>query len=266
MSATTRGGGRRRPPPRARWSRGPTASRTCATTSPTRSAPGILRPDELPEEIADVVGRSQSRQIGAFVGAVFDAIDRTGHVGMTEPAAGALARFRAFNFDRIYLRPAARQQAEKVVGLLRGLVDFFVDAPTRMPADATDMHAGLVPGLAGDGRGRRALRERDDRSLRARTRCRAARLALRAPAARRVNRRATPDRAVACRGMGILDEDVQRVREATDLVALAGEHLALKRVGRSVTASARSTPRSRRRSPSAPRSRCSIAWPARRVC
>jgi DNA primase len=34
--------------------------------------------------------------------------------------------------------------------------------------------------------------------------------------------------------MGILDEDVQRVREATDLVALAGEHLALKRVGRSV--------------------------------
>ncbi|MGO9876052.1 MAG: DNA primase [Acidimicrobiia bacterium] len=34
--------------------------------------------------------------------------------------------------------------------------------------------------------------------------------------------------------MGILDDDVRRVREATDLVALAGEHLALKRVGRSV--------------------------------
>jgi dGTPase len=109
---------------------------------------GILRPDELPTEIADVVGRSQSHQIGAFVAAVFDAIDRTGHVGMTEPAASALARFRAFNFDRIYLRPAASRQAEKVVGLLRGLVDFFVDAPTRMPVDTTDMHAGLVPGSA----------------------------------------------------------------------------------------------------------------------
>jgi dGTPase len=109
---------------------------------------GILSPDDLPAEIADVVGRSQSRQIGAFVTAVFEAIDRTGHVGMTEPAATALARFRAFNFDRIYLRPAACQQAEKVVGLLRGLVDFFVDAPTRMPADATDMHAGLVAGSA----------------------------------------------------------------------------------------------------------------------
>ncbi len=32
--------------------------------------------------------------------------------------------------------------------------------------------------------------------------------------------------------MGIVDEDVARVRDATDLVALAGEHLALKRVGK----------------------------------
>src|SRR5438445_12029498 len=32
--------------------------------------------------------------------------------------------------------------------------------------------------------------------------------------------------------MGILDDDVARVREATDLVALAEEHIALKRVGR----------------------------------
>ncbi len=63
--------------------------------------------------------------------AVLDAVERTGRVGMTEPAASALAAFRAFNFERIYLRPAARRQAEKVVGLLRGLVDFFVDAPAR---------------------------------------------------------------------------------------------------------------------------------------
>jgi dGTPase len=106
---------------------------------------GILTPSDLPESVADVVGRKGSRQVGAFVHAVLDAVDRTGRVGMTEPAAGALAAFRAFNFDRIYLRPAARRQAEKVVGLLSGLVDFFVDAPTRMPASATGMHADLAP-------------------------------------------------------------------------------------------------------------------------
>jgi DNA primase len=32
--------------------------------------------------------------------------------------------------------------------------------------------------------------------------------------------------------VGIVDEDVARVRESTDIVALVSEHLALKRVGR----------------------------------
>jgi dGTPase len=107
---------------------------------------GVLVPDDLPEQVAAVVGRDRSRQIGSFVFAVLDAIDRTGHVGMTEPAASALAAFRAFNFDRIYLRPAARRQAEKVIALLQGLVDFYVDAPARMPGTATSWHLGLVPG------------------------------------------------------------------------------------------------------------------------
>ena len=94
---------------------------------------GILMPDDLPEAVSDVVGVRRSEQVGGFMHAVLDAVDGAGRVGMTEAAADALAAFRAFNFDRIYLRPAARVQAEKVVALLRGLVDFFVDTPGRMP-------------------------------------------------------------------------------------------------------------------------------------
>src|SRR5262245_26024370 len=94
---------------------------------------GILEPDDLPAGVCDVVGTRRSEQIGTFMLAVLEAIDRTGRVGMTEPAAGALAEFRAFNFDRIYLRPAARRQAEKVIRLLRGLVEHFADAPRRLP-------------------------------------------------------------------------------------------------------------------------------------
>ena len=80
--------------------------------------------------------------------AVLDAIDRTGHVGMTEPAASALAAFRAFNFERIYLRPAARRQAERVIRLLSGLVDHFADAPRRMPPVRDGEVACPAPGSA----------------------------------------------------------------------------------------------------------------------
>jgi len=96
---------------------------------------GILVPEDLPVEVAEVVGSERSAQIGVFLGAVLEAIARTGRVGMTEPAATALDRFRAFNFERIYLRPASVRQAEKVIGLLQGLVDFFIDTPRRMDAE-----------------------------------------------------------------------------------------------------------------------------------
>ncbi|HET9729140.1 MAG TPA: HD domain-containing protein [Acidimicrobiia bacterium] len=107
---------------------------------------GILQPADLPDEVAAVVGTHRSRQIGTFVHAVLDAIDLHHRVGMTEPAASALAAFRAFNFERIYLRPASRAQAERVIALLRGLVECFIDTPARMPADATGMHSDVQGG------------------------------------------------------------------------------------------------------------------------
>jgi dGTPase len=97
---------------------------------------GILEPGDLPPEVADVAGRRRSEQVETFVLAVLDAVEHRGHVGMTEPAASALAVFRAFNFEHIYLRPAARRQADRVVHLLRGLVDHYTDAPRRIPAVA----------------------------------------------------------------------------------------------------------------------------------
>jgi dGTPase len=107
---------------------------------------GILAPGDLPAEVRDVAGDRRSDQVGAFMYAVLDAVDRTGEIGMTEPAASALDAFRAFNFDRIYLRPAARRQAEKVVHLLRGLVEHFADAPGRIPDVADGTHPPAEPG------------------------------------------------------------------------------------------------------------------------
>lgn len=109
---------------------------------------GILTPADLPAEIAQVVGRERSRQIEVFVLAVLEAIAATGAVGMVEPQAAALAGFRAFNFERIYLRPASLEQAARAIGLLRGLVDHFVDVPARLPEGSTGARLGLEPGSA----------------------------------------------------------------------------------------------------------------------
>jgi dGTPase len=109
---------------------------------------GILTPADLPAEVRAVVGDRRSEQIGAFMYAVLDALDRTSEIGMTEPSASTLDAFRAFNFDRIYLRPAARQQADKVIHLLRGLVEHFADAPSRLPDVADGTHPPVEAGTA----------------------------------------------------------------------------------------------------------------------
>src|SRR4029453_13996987 len=54
----------------------------------------ILTPDDLPPEVRDVVGDHRPDQVGTFVNAVLDAVDRTGEVGRAGPAAPALAPFR----------------------------------------------------------------------------------------------------------------------------------------------------------------------------
>ena len=90
---------------------------------------GIVAASDLPSEVADVVGRRRSAQINGFITAVLDTVATTGRVGMRAEEAGALAAFRAFNFDRIYLRPESVGQAERVIELLRALTEWCVARP-----------------------------------------------------------------------------------------------------------------------------------------
>jgi dGTPase len=59
----------------------------------------------------------------------------TGRVGLLEPLAEALAAFRHFNYERIYLRPASVEQGERVVRLLQALVEHYATQPGCLPAE-----------------------------------------------------------------------------------------------------------------------------------
>lgn len=94
---------------------------------------GIVTVADLPRDVADVVGVRRSAQLNAFINAMLDTIATTGRVGMRTAEAEALAAFRAFNFERIYLRPESVAQADRVIDLLRALTDWFVDHPSALP-------------------------------------------------------------------------------------------------------------------------------------
>jgi dGTPase len=92
-------------------------------------AAGIVSPDDLPGAVVEVVGRDRRVQLGAFVTAMLDTIAETGTVALRRPEADALEAFRAFNYERIYLRPEAREQARRVVALIGSLTEHLAEQP-----------------------------------------------------------------------------------------------------------------------------------------
>ena len=97
-------------------------------------AAGIVTADMLPDVIAERCDRDRSGQLGTFVRAMVSATAATGRIGMSPEIAEALAAFRRFNYEHVYLRPASQQQAAAVISLLRALVEHYADRPHAIPS------------------------------------------------------------------------------------------------------------------------------------
>jgi dGTPase len=108
-------------------------------------AAGIVSQAMLPAEVVARCGTRRSGQLGAFVEALVTTGLDHGRVGMAVPMGDALAAFRQFNYENIYLRPASVRQGHAVVALLQALVEHYADRPNSLPAQQA---AGLVAGSA----------------------------------------------------------------------------------------------------------------------
>ena len=103
---------------------------------------GIVTPDELPALVVARCGTRRGEQLGAFIDAMVATVLATGVIGMDAEYAEALAAFREFNYQQIYLRDESVAQGEAVVAVLRALVDHFAAQPDTIPERAD---AGAAP-------------------------------------------------------------------------------------------------------------------------
>lgn len=112
---------------------------------------GIVTEQMLPPVVRERCGQRRSQRLGSFIGGVIEATRDAGEISMTEPLAEALAEFRAFNYDHIYMRPASVRQSQTVMRVLQALVEHYADRPNSVVPHDSDAHrsASGVPGSAG---------------------------------------------------------------------------------------------------------------------
>jgi dGTPase len=126
---------------------------------------GLLQPSEIPRHALDAFGEPGSPWIRRMIHAVIDESLRRGELAMEPEVLAAMQRFRAFMFERVYLRPEAVRQAHKAVQILRDLVDHFLEHADEMPMSyrhlASPLRTQVIDFVAGM-TDRYALRTHDE--------------------------------------------------------------------------------------------------------
>jgi len=106
---------------------------------------GIVDPADLPPQVAEVLGATRRAQLHSLITAMVETIAETGGVALRHHEAAALDAFRAFNYERIYLRPESVEQADRAARLITSLATWYVEHPAEIgPAETA-----LVPGSPG---------------------------------------------------------------------------------------------------------------------
>ena len=96
---------------------------------------GILTEEDIPAEIAEVLGHSHSQRINTLVEDMIYNTQQTGELGMQAHVAQAMDALHTFMIARVYTNPVAKGEEAKARDMLCRLFEYYMKNPDRLPAD-----------------------------------------------------------------------------------------------------------------------------------
>ncbi|MGN1024907.1 MAG: deoxyguanosinetriphosphate triphosphohydrolase [Faecousia sp.] len=96
---------------------------------------GILRNEDIPRSISDVLGCTHRDRINTLVCDTIRTSREAGAICMTPATDRALRDLREFMFDRVYRNPVAKGEESKAKAMLQRLFEYYVANPNAMPED-----------------------------------------------------------------------------------------------------------------------------------
>jgi dGTPase len=119
---------------------------------------GLLREDDVPRDIARVLGERHSVRLHTLIGDVIRSsdIDGGGHIGMSGEVHGALLALRDFLYARVYENPVVQEEFRKAQHILEDLHRWCMEDGERLratfgvvPRPGEDLHRAVADFLSG---------------------------------------------------------------------------------------------------------------------
>jgi len=100
---------------------------------------GLLRPQDLPSEVYEVLGRTHGERITTMVENVIQCSLDKPYVTMGEPYLSVTNRLKDFMFSNVYVhKNAAKAELQKGTALLKQLFRLYMDYPDMIPEGRAD--------------------------------------------------------------------------------------------------------------------------------
>lgn len=95
---------------------------------------GILTNEDIPKDISDILGKSNSDRIDSLVMASIRHGVENG-IGVEEPYGSAMKQLHDFMFERVYTSPIAKSEDSKVTRVIEFLFAHFCEHPELIPSE-----------------------------------------------------------------------------------------------------------------------------------
>ena len=95
---------------------------------------GIVTESQLPEKIVRKLGTAHSQRIDAFIQDIIRN-GRAGQVDISADLQDVWVLFHNFMYDNVYRNPVAKGEESKVENILRGIWEYYVKDPDKLPED-----------------------------------------------------------------------------------------------------------------------------------
>lgn len=99
---------------------------------------GILREEEIPAEIRNVLGATGKERLDTMVHNVIVNSMECPAIRMSEEVSQAMADLRKFMFQNVYLNPEAKGEEQKAIRLVKQLYEYYIEHPKRLPEKYVD--------------------------------------------------------------------------------------------------------------------------------